>query len=238
MGADAIRFVFRRPFQAREFLEQSWFIARVALASDVLGRHPVHGSDQLHSQHPAARIGCCGSQRCGCGVRRSHPGRPAGDGVDRGRRRCDGDVRGPRLAHDPRRDRRNGGAGHQPRPAAGDAPDARGRSGRAAAQQPGRHHRDRRRLRVLGVRAGRQPGRVRRGDHAADRRPRGDHLLRQGSAVRPHRRLGGVLPRTDSLGGGAKAVGNAVNETVVYAFMALFVVNVVVTAIGIRFTTK
>jgi phospholipid/cholesterol/gamma-HCH transport system permease protein len=38
-------------------------------------------------------------------------------------------------------------------------------------------------------------------------------------------------------GGGAKAVGNAVNETVVYAFMSLFVVNVVVTAIGIKFTT-
>ena len=38
-------------------------------------------------------------------------------------------------------------------------------------------------------------------------------------------------------GGGAKAVGNAVNETVVYAFMALFVVNVVVTAIGIQLTT-
>ncbi|WP_299572445.1 ABC transporter permease [uncultured Williamsia sp.] len=34
--------------------------------------------------------------------------------------------------------------------------------------------------------------------------------------------------------GGAKSVGNAVNETVVYAFMSLFVVNVVVTAIGIR----
>src|SRR5258705_526968 len=39
-------------------------------------------------------------------------------------------------------------------------------------------------------------------------------------------------------GGGAKAVGNAVNETVVYAFMALFVVNVVVTAIGIRMSAK
>ena len=39
-------------------------------------------------------------------------------------------------------------------------------------------------------------------------------------------------------GGGAKAVGNAVNETVVYAFMSLFVVNVVVTAIGIKMTTK
>ncbi|WP_077101692.1 MlaE family ABC transporter permease [Mycobacterium terramassiliense] len=39
-------------------------------------------------------------------------------------------------------------------------------------------------------------------------------------------------------GGGAKAVGNAVNETVVYAFMALFVINVVVTAVGIQLTTR
>ncbi|CNG93392.1 TrnB1 protein [Mycobacterium tuberculosis] len=39
-------------------------------------------------------------------------------------------------------------------------------------------------------------------------------------------------------GGGAKAVGNAVNETVVYAFMSLFVVNVVVTAVGIKMTAK
>ena len=38
--------------------------------------------------------------------------------------------------------------------------------------------------------------------------------------------------------GGAKAVGNAVNETVVYAFMALFVINVVVTAVGIRMTAR
>ncbi|HXO45741.1 MAG TPA: ABC transporter permease, partial [Mycobacterium sp.] len=36
MGADAIKFAFRRPFQAREFLEQSWFIARVALAPTFL----------------------------------------------------------------------------------------------------------------------------------------------------------------------------------------------------------
>ena len=39
-------------------------------------------------------------------------------------------------------------------------------------------------------------------------------------------------------GGGAKAVGNAVNETVVFAFMALFVINVVVTAIGIQMTAN
>ena len=36
--------------------------------------------------------------------------------------------------------------------------------------------------------------------------------------------------------GGSKGVGDAVNETVVYAFMALFAVNVVVTAIGVKAT--
>jgi phospholipid/cholesterol/gamma-HCH transport system permease protein len=41
-----------------------------------------------------------------------------------------------------------------------------------------------------------------------------------------------------TVSGGAKAVGNAVNETVVYAFMALFVVNMVITAIGIRMTVR
>ncbi len=32
--------------------------------------------------------------------------------------------------------------------------------------------------------------------------------------------------------GGPKGVGNAVNETVVYAFICLFVINVIMTAIG------
>ncbi|MGV8871307.1 MAG: MlaE family ABC transporter permease [Rhodococcus sp. (in: high G+C Gram-positive bacteria)] len=39
-----------------------------------------------------------------------------------------------------------------------------------------------------------------------------------------------------SVKGGAKAVGAAVNETVVYSFMALFVVNVIITAVGIQLT--
>ncbi|MDF3312670.1 ABC transporter permease [Rhodococcus sp. T2V] len=37
--------------------------------------------------------------------------------------------------------------------------------------------------------------------------------------------------------GGPKSVGDAVNETVVYAFMALFAVNVVVTAVGVKYGT-
>ncbi|WP_051461488.1 MlaE family ABC transporter permease [Tomitella biformata] len=39
-----------------------------------------------------------------------------------------------------------------------------------------------------------------------------------------------------SVHGGPKSVGEAVNETVVYAFMGLFVINVIVTAVGIKAT--
>ena len=35
---------------------------------------------------------------------------------------------------------------------------------------------------------------------------------------------------------GPAGVGNAVNETVVYAFMALFVINVIATAVGVKAT--
>lgn len=37
--------------------------------------------------------------------------------------------------------------------------------------------------------------------------------------------------------GGSKGVGDAVNETVVFAFLALFAVNVVATAVGVRYGT-
>jgi phospholipid/cholesterol/gamma-HCH transport system permease protein len=37
-----------------------------------------------------------------------------------------------------------------------------------------------------------------------------------------------------TVGGGPQGVGNAVNETVVFAFMALFAVNVLMTAIGVQ----
>jgi phospholipid/cholesterol/gamma-HCH transport system permease protein len=37
-----------------------------------------------------------------------------------------------------------------------------------------------------------------------------------------------------SVGGGPAGVGNAVNETVVFSFIALFVINVIVTAVGFQ----
>lgn len=40
-----------------------------------------------------------------------------------------------------------------------------------------------------------------------------------------------------SVGGGPAGVGNAVNETVVFAFMALYLINVVTTAVGVKATT-
>jgi phospholipid/cholesterol/gamma-HCH transport system permease protein len=39
-----------------------------------------------------------------------------------------------------------------------------------------------------------------------------------------------------SVGGGPQGVGNAVNETVVYSFLALFVINVVATAVAVKAT--
>ncbi len=36
------------------------------------------------------------------------------------------------------------------------------------------------------------------------------------------------------MGGGPAGVGNAVNETVVFTFMALFAINVVATAVGVQ----
>jgi phospholipid/cholesterol/gamma-HCH transport system permease protein len=39
-----------------------------------------------------------------------------------------------------------------------------------------------------------------------------------------------------SVGGGPAGVGNAVNETVVFTFLALFVINVIATAVGVKAT--
>jgi phospholipid/cholesterol/gamma-HCH transport system permease protein len=41
-----------------------------------------------------------------------------------------------------------------------------------------------------------------------------------------------------SVSGGPAGVGNAVNETVVFTFMVLFAINVIVTAVGIQFTVQ
>jgi len=39
-----------------------------------------------------------------------------------------------------------------------------------------------------------------------------------------------------TVGGGPAGVGNAVNETVVYTFVALFAINIIATAVGVETT--
>ena len=74
---------------------------------------------------------------------------------------------------------------------------------------------------------------LRRGDDAADRLAAGDRFLGQGVAVRSLGRSDRLLQGL-AVGGGPTAVGNAVNETVVFAFMALFVINILATAFGVK----
>ena len=83
------------------------------VGADTAGGHPVHGAGQLHAQHPAARTRCGRPVRRGCGVRRGDPGRTPRDRADRRGSRLDSDLRGPGVAHHPRRDRRDGSAWHR-----------------------------------------------------------------------------------------------------------------------------
>ena len=61
MSADAVRFIFRRPFQWREFLEQSWFVARVSLAPTLLVAIPFTVLVSFTLNILLAGTGCGGS---------------------------------------------------------------------------------------------------------------------------------------------------------------------------------
>ena len=181
-------------FSGGSFWSSRWFVARVSLAPTLLVAIPFTVLVSFTLNILLRELGAADLSRCGCGVRRGDPGGSAGDGVDRGRRGRDGDVRGSGVAHDSRGDRRDGGAGDQPGAASGDAADAGLGFGGVAAQQPGGDHRHSGRLLVLGLRPGRQSGRVRGGHHAVDRGAGGDHLVCEGGVVRVDRGVGGLLP--------------------------------------------
>lgn len=92
MSVDAVRFLFKRPFQAREFIEQSWFVARVSLAPTLLVAIPFTVLVSFILNILLRELGAADLSGAGCGVRRGHPGRSDGDGVDRGGGRCHRDV--------------------------------------------------------------------------------------------------------------------------------------------------
>ena len=117
MSLDTFVKIFRRPFQFREFLDQTWMIARVSLVPTLLVAIPftVLVAFTLNILLRETRRGR--PVRRGHRVRHHHPARPGRDGARRRRRRRDRDLRGPRRPHHPRGDRRDAGARHRPDPA-------------------------------------------------------------------------------------------------------------------------
>src|ERR1700722_5299957 len=248
MGADAIKFAFRRPFQAREFLEQSWFIARVALAPTFLVAIPFTVLISFILNILLRELGAADLSGAGTAfgaVTQVGPlvtvlivagggGAGVGGGVGAGATAMCADL-GSRTIREEI-----------------DAMEVLGINPVQRLVTP--------RMLAAGLVAlllnslvviigitggyvfsvfvqGVNPGAFAAGITLLTGVP--EVII---SCVKAA--LFGVIAglvacyRGLTVSGGAKAVGNAVNETVVYAFMALFVVNVVVTAIGIRFTTK
>jgi phospholipid/cholesterol/gamma-HCH transport system permease protein len=237
MSADAIRFVFRRPFQIREFLEQSWFIARVALAPTLLVAIPFTVLVSFILNILLRELGAADLSGAGAAFGAVTQVGPlvtvlivAGAGAtamcaDLGSRTIREEI---------------------------DAMEVLGINPVQRLVTP--------RMLAAGLVAlllnslvviigivggyvfsvfvqGVNPGAFAAGITLLTGVP--EVII---SCVKAA--LFGVIAglvacyRGLTVSGGAKAVGNAVNETVVYAFMALFVINVVVTAIGIRFSSK
>ena len=88
---------------------------------------------------------------------------------------------------------------------------------------------------LLGVRPARHPGRVRRGHDPPHRLDRRRVALIKATLFGL---TAGLIAcyKGISVGGGPAGVGNAVNETVVFTFVALFVINIIVTAVGVQVT--
>ncbi len=237
MSADAVKFLFRRPFQAREFLEQSWFVVRVSLLPTLLVAIPFTVLVSFTLNILLRELGAADLSGGGGRIRCCHPGRSDGDGADRRRSRSDRNVRGSRLTHHPGGDRRDGGPRN--RPVQRLVTPRMLASGLVAMLLNGL-------VCIIGVMGGYtfsvfvqdvNPGAFAAGITLLTGI---DEVIISSIKALLFGLIAGLVAcyRGLTVSGGAKAVGNAVNETVVYAFMALFVVNVVVTAIGIQLTAR
>ena len=100
MSADAVKFAFRRPFQAREFVEQSWFVARVSLAPTLLVAIPFTVLVSFTLNILLRELGAADLSGAGAAFWCRHSGWPARHRFDCGGRRRHGDVRRPGLPDD------------------------------------------------------------------------------------------------------------------------------------------
>lgn len=238
MSRDAVRFLFRRPFQAREFLDQAWFVARVSLAPTVLVAVPVTVLVQFTLNILLRELGAADLSGAGAAFGAVTQIGPvvtvlviAGAGAtamsaDLGSRTIREEIAAMEvLGIDPVQRLVT------PRMLA---------SGVVALLLNSL-------VIIVGVVGGYffsvfvqnvNPGAFASGITVLVGIP---DLVISGVKAVLFGVIAGLVACYRGLiitGGGAKAVGNAVNETVVYAFIALFVVNVVMTAIGIQLTAK
>ena len=109
---DMVRALPRRPFQSREFIDQAWFIASVTILPTALVSIPFGAVIALQLGNLTRQIGAQSLHRRGERAGDRARGQPDRDGAADRRRRRLGDLRRPRLAQDPRGDRRHGGARH------------------------------------------------------------------------------------------------------------------------------
>ncbi len=227
MSADTLRAVFSRPFQRREFVDQAWFVARVSMVPTVLVAIPFTVLVSFTINILLREIGAADLSGAGAALGAVTQVGPivtvlivAGAGAtaicaDLAARTIREEIDAMRVL------------GINPIPASWCPVSSRrpsspccstvssARSVSSAAP-------------LLGVRPGRQPGCVRQRDHAPHRFRRIDDLDAQGWMFGM---IAGLMAAYLGMNvrGGAKSVGDAVNQTVVFSFMALFVVNVLVT---------
>ncbi len=238
MSADAVKFLFRRPFQTREFLEQSWFVARVALVPTVLVAIPFTVLVSFTLNILLRELGAADLSGAGAAFGAVTQVGPlvtvlivAGAGAtamcaDLGSRTIREEIDAMEvLGINPVQRLVT------PRMLA---------SGLVAVLLNSL-------VCIIGILGGYvfsvfiqnvNPGAFAAGITVLTGIP---ELIISGVKAALFGVIAGLVACYRGLtisGGGAKAVGNAVNETVVFAFMSLFVVNVVVTAIGIKMTAK
>ena len=128
-------------------------------------------------------------------------------------------------------DRRDGGLGHRSGAPVGGAARRRVVRGGPAAQRASRRHRPRWRILLLRLRPAREPGAYVSSLTLVTGLP---EVIISEIKAGTFGLIAALVAcyRGLTVSGGPKGVGTAVNETVVYAFMALFAVNVVLTAVG------
>lgn len=233
MSIETFRTMFRRPFQFREFLDQTWMIARVSLVPTLLVSIPFTVLVAFTLNILLREIGAADLSGAGTAFGTVTQLGPVVTVLVVAGRRRHRHLRGPRRAHHPRGDRCHAGAGHRPDPPTGGAARARLDVRGAVAQRTGLCHRAGGGYAFSVFLQGVNPGAFINGLTVLTGLP--ELLLAEVKAL-----LFGVVAglvgcyRGLTVKGGPKGVGVAVNETVVYAFICLFVINVLMTAIGVR----